>query len=318
MIYKGDARNLMPIITPAYPSMCSTYNMTKSGKAVILREFERGAKLVDEIFNANGNWSSLFEKHTFFTKDFRYYISVIASANTPKAAKGFSGMVESKVRILVQELEKISDQISLARPFTKGFNRTHKTTSDAESAEVRKGSMKYKVDEMKTVESNTPDLVTNGGATGTAILNQTDSNPAEANYYTYTYYIGIDLTPAATKNLNISGPITFFKEMCKTWSEYKSDVHFLDVQAVKCWDLPDDMFDEGEKKPTKPIKKATKPKSGTPPQSQSQSQPPEPRPKTVTRAISEVEDADTVMNGTDSKKQKLDHSPSTPTTAAPP
>ena len=323
VIYSGDKKNLMPIITPAYPSMCSTYNMTKSGKRVILREFERGAKIADSIFDGNGKWSDLFAKHSFFTKDFRYYLSVIASANTPEAAKGFSGMVESKVRILVQELEKIADQISLARPFTKGYNRAHKTRTDAEAAEVRKGSMKYKVSEVKTVESNNPDIVTNGG--GAAVLDGAEAGSAEANYFTYSFYIGIDLTPAATKNLNISSPITFFKEVCKTWPNYNSDVHFLDVQAVKCWDLPDDMFTDGEKKPVRPTKKATKPKTGTPPRSQSEvATPPqvptqsqsESHPKAA-RSISDVDDADTVTNGTESKRQKLDHQSPVPTTAAP-
>ncbi|RMZ78364.1 hypothetical protein DV738_g3845, partial [Chaetothyriales sp. CBS 135597] len=246
MLYSGDKKNLMPIITPAYPSMCSTYNMTNSGKKIILKEFDRGAKISDAIFNGTAKWSELFGKHTFFTKDFRYYISVIASAHTPDGAKGFSGMVESKVRILVQELEKISDQISLARPFTKGFRRLHRVTSDAQVAEVRKGSMKYHVEEAKTVDNTSPELVNDVKTT-----DGLDTSSSEANYFTYTYYIGIDLTSAAQKNLNISGPITFFKELCKTWALYKADTHFIDVQAVKAWELPNDIFEKGELKPPK-------------------------------------------------------------------
>jgi hypothetical protein len=37
--------HLMPIITPAYPSMCATHNISMSTKAVILRELQR-AKVV--------------------------------------------------------------------------------------------------------------------------------------------------------------------------------------------------------------------------------------------------------------------------------
>ncbi|RMZ90203.1 hypothetical protein DV736_g2570, partial [Chaetothyriales sp. CBS 134916] len=299
MLYNGDKKNLMPIITPAYPSMCSTYNMTNSGKKIILKEFDRGAKISDAIFNGTAKWSELFGKHTFFTKDFRYYISVIASAHTPDGAKGFSGMVESKVRLLVQELEKISDQISLARPFTKGFRRLHKVTSDADVGEVRKGSMKYQIEEAKAVKNNSPELVNDGGKT----MDGLDTGPSEANFFTYTYYIGIDLTSAAQKNLNISGPITFFKELCKTWALYKADTHFIDVQAVKAWELPNDIFDKGESKPVRPTKKVAKPKTATSRLS----------PK-ATRPINEVEEPAT--NGHEPKRQKLDHSSSAPTATA--
>lgn len=32
----------MPIITPAYPSMCATHNVTQSTKKIIEEEFKRG------------------------------------------------------------------------------------------------------------------------------------------------------------------------------------------------------------------------------------------------------------------------------------
>ena len=293
VLYSGDRKNLMPIITPAYPSMCATYNMTKSGKTVILKEISRGYDILDEIFQGRSAWSKLFEKHTFFTKDFRYYISVVASSQSAEEAKKFSGLVESKLRFLVAELEKISDQISLARPFTKGYYRMHKVNGDTEAAEVRKGMMKYKVDEVKTVENSAPDLVTNGG--GVAPLLEGDfGGSKEANYFTYSFYIGIVLTTAATKNLNISHPISHFKETCKSqWPPFKSDQHFIDVQAVKCWDLPDDMFAGDEKKPVKEKKPAKKPASQVIPQTK------------TGRSFSEVDGPQ--VNGTDAKRQKTEH-----------
>ena len=252
-IYSGDKRNIMPIITPAYPSMCATYNISKSGKTVILRELDRGSKITNEIFAGRGKWSDLFTKHTFFTLDHKYYLSIIASSSSAEAAKAWSGMVESKVRILVQSLET-GDQISLARPYTKGYKRVHSCENDAQVAEVKKGSMKYQIEETKTVENADPELVTNGGG---AIPDAKDSNTEGPTFHTYTFYVGIDLTPQAQRNLNISGAISSFKGVCMQWANYNSDLHGLDIVPSKSYELPDDLFDKktGEAKPLKPIKK---------------------------------------------------------------
>jgi len=72
----------MPVITPNYPCMCSTHNVTKSTKSVILREMERANGIVNEIMNGNAPWSKLFERHTFFTQDYKVYLRVLAAART--------------------------------------------------------------------------------------------------------------------------------------------------------------------------------------------------------------------------------------------
>jgi poly(A) polymerase len=254
-LYSSDKKNLMPIITPAYPSMCSTYNISKSGKTVILKEMERGWNITQDIFAGKGKWSDLFAKHSFFTQDHKYYLSIIASSSSPEAAKAWSGMVESKVRILVMQLELQSDQISLARPYTKGYKRVHSCESDAQVLEVKKGSMKYQIEETKTVETTDPDLVTNGGG---AIPDAKDVSTEGPTFHTFTFYVGIDITPQAQKNLNISAAISYFKNLCMGWANYKSDLHGLDVVPCKSYELPDDLFEKklGESKPTKPVKSA--------------------------------------------------------------
>ena len=256
-IYPGDKRNIMPIITPAYPSMCATYNISKSGKTVITRELERGSQITKDIFLGKAKWSDLFQKHTFFTKDHKYYLSVIASSTSEEYVKAFGGLVESKVRILVMQLELLSDQISLARPYAKGFARTHRCEDDAQRQEVRKGSMKYQVDKTKSFLNTNPELTTNGDATGASAMDVTSD---AGNFWTYSFYIGIDLTPQAQKNLNISAAISYFKSVCQGWQLYDSKLMFLDAVPVKAHELPDDLFDKeaGESKPVKPVKKALK------------------------------------------------------------
>lgn len=41
-IYPQDRAHRMPIITPAYPAMCATHNVTKSTQMIITEEFKRG------------------------------------------------------------------------------------------------------------------------------------------------------------------------------------------------------------------------------------------------------------------------------------
>ena len=253
-IYPGDRKNLMPIITPAYPSMCATYNISKSNKTVIMKELERASGITQKIFFGGGKWSDLFDKHTFFTKDHKYYLSVVASCKGKDDVKAWSGLVESKIRILVMQLELQTDQISLARPFVKGYSRAHRCDDEAQRTEVRKGAMKYKVDETKVIENNNPDLTTNGDATGAS---GAEEPPSGGNFHTHTFYIGIDLTPSAQKNLNIAAAISYFKGVCQAWQSYDVNLHFLDAVPVRAHDLSDDLFDKdkGEVKPIRVVKK---------------------------------------------------------------
>jgi len=61
-LYPGDRAQRMPIITPAYPAMCSTHNVTASTQMIITSEFKRGAEIVDKIIIGTAEWSELFSK----------------------------------------------------------------------------------------------------------------------------------------------------------------------------------------------------------------------------------------------------------------
>ena len=77
-LYPSDRAHRMPIITPAYPAMCSTHNVTKSTQHIMTQECKRAAAIVDKIVIGTGEWSELFAKHDFFYK-YRYYLQIIAS-----------------------------------------------------------------------------------------------------------------------------------------------------------------------------------------------------------------------------------------------
>ncbi len=60
-----DRYHLMPVITPAYPCMNSTYNVTKSTLAVMQEEFARAAEVTRKIEQGEEAWPKLFEKVCF-------------------------------------------------------------------------------------------------------------------------------------------------------------------------------------------------------------------------------------------------------------
>lgn len=259
-IYPGDKKNLMPIITPAYPSMCATFNVSHSTKTIVVREIDRASKIANDIFDGKAKWSDLFKKHTFFTNDHKYYLSIIASCRDPDDAKAWGGAVESKVRHFITTLDFNTKMIKLARPYTKGFKRVHRCEREDQIKEITRGDMKYKVEETKTVESTDPELVAaNGAGTATNDDDATTSKGDGITVYTYTYYVGIDPTALLeqTKNLDIHNETKAFKDKCFTWDRINVDKHWIEVVPCKNWMLPDDLFDPaaGEVKPTKPTKK---------------------------------------------------------------
>lgn len=142
----------MPIITPAYPSMCSTFNVTHSNKTVIQKELDHFAEVVQQIMMGKLPWKSLFVKHTFFVKDYKYYIAVIAASTTKENSKIWGGFVESKIRLLVQGLERHSS-IRLARPFNKGYERKHRTLEGmTQWQDILDGSLDYVVKDEKVAD----------------------------------------------------------------------------------------------------------------------------------------------------------------------
>ncbi|CAK9436723.1 uncharacterized protein LODBEIA_P56840 [Lodderomyces beijingensis] len=110
LLYPGDRLHRMPVITPAYPSMCATHNITKSTMAVILEELERGRSL---------GLPELLARHDFFHR-FRFYLCIAVASKGEELH--FHGWCESKIRFLVGKLEVVPG-VQLARPFPRSFEQ---------------------------------------------------------------------------------------------------------------------------------------------------------------------------------------------------
>jgi len=71
----------MPVITPAYPSMCATHNVTRSTLEVITNEFARATEITEKIMRGKLPWSALFVKHDFFLR-YKYYLAITAASKS--------------------------------------------------------------------------------------------------------------------------------------------------------------------------------------------------------------------------------------------
>lgn len=196
-IYPGDAFHVMPVITPAYPSMCATHNFNRATQTILQNEFKRGGQVTDQIMMNKLPWKDLFSKHTFFTSDYKYYLAVISASTTKEAQLSWSGTVESKLRLLVIKLLD-HNSIDLARPFNKGFNRVHRCRSEAEIEAVKAGSLDYYAKDVGTATSG------HGLAAGAMVTENTESvadggvktaddDEGVTMVYTTTNYIGLQL-----------------------------------------------------------------------------------------------------------------------------
>jgi poly(A) polymerase len=176
-VYGGDRAHLMPIITPAFPSMCATHTVMPSTLRIMKEEFGRADKILQHIFSGAKDWDSLFERHSFFTKDHKYYLSVVAASRSKEANSTFSGLVQSKIRHIVKGIDDGQTGIDTARPYIKYFERYHRCKDD-QFHEVTQGSLDYMIP-----ASEVPAEGTEPANGDTHII------------YTTTFYIGLTLPP---------------------------------------------------------------------------------------------------------------------------
>ncbi|XP_071733957.1 nuclear poly(A) polymerase 4-like isoform X2 [Rutidosis leptorrhynchoides] len=100
-----DRTHHMPIITPAYPCMNSSYNVSTSTLRVMSEQFLFGNRICEEIELNKAQWSALFEPYMFFDS-YKNYLQVdIVAANTDDL-RSWRGWVESRLRQLTLMIER--------------------------------------------------------------------------------------------------------------------------------------------------------------------------------------------------------------------
>ena len=107
---KRSQGDLMPVITPAYPCMNSTFNITVSTKRVLEQELARGEELSRAIGPtlAVSEARALFERiatPTDFYSRYKHYLDVTVSADSAVEMSTWQGFCESRMRTLVALLQ---------------------------------------------------------------------------------------------------------------------------------------------------------------------------------------------------------------------
>ncbi|KAI9011184.1 polymerase [Gaertneriomyces semiglobifer] len=278
-IYPQDKVHRMPIITPAYPSMCATHNVTVSTQRVTTQEFERAADIADRVMIGSAKWLELFTPSDFFLR-YKYYLQVIASSSDPEAQLRWSGMVESRLRQLVMKLELV-ENLEIAHPYIKSFEKTCRCYTEEERNQAAHGQF--------------PSARADQKAEGGQLL------------YTTSFYIGLmvkakDPNSNAPRKLDISWPTREFVSMVRLWDKFDEQNMGIVVQYMKSVALPPEVFEGGEQPRT--LKK--RPKSRNRLSSSTDENPAKKRRASPSREES---------NGTAASEQAADHkSSSTPST----
>lgn len=237
-LYPQDRAHRMPIITPAYPSMCATHNVTQSTQKVTSFEFERAARIAACSAVGMGKWIDLFTKSDFFFK-YKLYIQIVASSQFQKDQLQWSGLVESRLRQLVLKLE-LAYNVELAHPYIKSFEKVSYCISDEEQNMAAYGCTIPPKSERPWCEDS-----------------------AFTTIYTNSFYIGLQMAPkdpnsTEPRRLDVSRQIRDFVDFCRSWDKFVSSNMGIAIQYVPRSNLPPEVFD-GEERPT--LKKRKRPES---------------------------------------------------------
>jgi poly(A) polymerase len=210
-IYPQDKSHRMPVITPAYPSMCSTHNVTQSTQIITTHEFGRAAEITDKILSGKENWSALFQKSDFF-HGYKYYLQVCASSSSAEVGLKWAGLVESRLRQLIMKLE-LAENLEIAHPFIKGFERVTLCRTEEEKKNAQNGKLP---EDMPSSEDNKDLKAVENGTT----------EPVKV--WTTIFYVGLAATPrdpsvSAGRKLDITWPVNEFSKMVKGWDSFDAD-----------------------------------------------------------------------------------------------
>lgn len=96
----------MNILTPIHPCYNSAYTLISSNFTCIVEELELASRIVKDVIEGNQQWDVLFEELDFF-QCYRYFIRVSINAAGESEYETWSGLIFSRVKYLLQELERI-------------------------------------------------------------------------------------------------------------------------------------------------------------------------------------------------------------------
>ncbi|XP_011010888.1 PREDICTED: nuclear poly(A) polymerase 4 isoform X2 [Populus euphratica] len=115
-----DRFHHMPIITPAYPCMNSSYNVSTSTLRVMTEQFQSGNRICEEIELNKAQWSALFEPYLFF-EAYKNYLQVDIVAAVAADLLAWKGWVESRLRQLTLKIERDTNGMLQCHPYPNEY-----------------------------------------------------------------------------------------------------------------------------------------------------------------------------------------------------
>ena len=108
--HRTDERDLMPIITPAFPAMNSTYNVTQSTFRILKQELRRGQVIMETIvarqqIQIQRGLVELCQPSTFLA-DYKHYLRLVLTSESVEHAMAWKGFIQSKLRVLILYLDQ--------------------------------------------------------------------------------------------------------------------------------------------------------------------------------------------------------------------
>ena len=128
-----DGSHLMPILTPAYPSMNSSYNVGRPQLRRLQQELKRGEHITASILYNTSNekkklaYDHLFSDNNFFEQH-EHYLQVNIIAKNARDFRAWFGLCESRLRILIVNLDSPEYGVE-AFPFAKFYHRRLENTA---------------------------------------------------------------------------------------------------------------------------------------------------------------------------------------------
>jgi poly(A) polymerase len=141
-----------------------------------MEEFKRADAIVNSVHTGKKVWNDLFEWHSFFTQDHKYYLSIIAAGRTLESFESFAGLVHSKARLLQKGIEDGDTEVEVARLYCEETKRVHRCETEEQVDRICQGDMSFQISK---------DAVENGASNG--------ESKEQHTIYTATCYIGLTL-----------------------------------------------------------------------------------------------------------------------------
>ncbi|KAJ2805027.1 polynucleotide adenylyltransferase [Coemansia helicoidea] len=232
----SDAAHRMPIITPAYPSMCATHTVSHSTKQLIVREISHGVGVADRIMRREATWDAMFEKDDFF-RTYKFYLQVNVASTDAEAHNLMHGFLESRLRQYVTRLEH-TGMFVLIHPYMNSFDREHPCATDEDEQQVRAGL----APEERPAASNTD----GDGAGGEAPSSDKDGKTVSLT----TFYLGLLLTDRdrganGKRCIDLSLPTQDFIMLIKDTELWDNDHMTISIRFLRQEQLPDEVFGDG-------------------------------------------------------------------------